>query len=82
MIRVRYFAWLKARIGHAEDSISPTPPTVAALIATLAARGAGYATALAAPDAIRAAINHEFAEADAPLRDGDEVALFPPVTGG
>ncbi|TAD91471.1 MAG: molybdopterin converting factor subunit 1 [Alphaproteobacteria bacterium] len=82
MIRILYFAWLKARIGRAEETLTPVPPTVGALIATLAARSGGYADAFSRPEAIRCAVNQEFAEPDQPLAAGDEVALFPPVTGG
>ncbi|MBM3571183.1 MAG: molybdopterin converting factor subunit 1 [Alphaproteobacteria bacterium] len=83
-MKILYFAWLRQRIGRAEEDLEPPAEvaTVAALIDWLRARGPGYAAALANPAIIRVAVNQEFARADAPIRAGDEVALFPPVTGG
>ena len=56
--------------------------TVAALRTWLAARGGAWATELAPGRAVRIAVNHDLADADTPIRPGDEIALFPPVTGG
>lgn len=83
-MRLLYFAWVRQKIGLAEEHVDPPPgvDTVAALITWLTARGGGYAEALATPDRLRVAINQEFASLSAPIRAGDEVALFPPVTGG
>jgi molybdopterin converting factor small subunit len=55
---------------------------VAGLIAWLAARSPGHAAAFADPRQLRAAVNQDFATPDAPVAPGDEVAFFPPVTGG
>jgi molybdopterin synthase sulfur carrier subunit len=57
-------------------------PTVATLLAHLRARGGAFAHELAAGRAFRVAVNHAMASDATPLCDGDEVALFPPVTGG
>jgi len=84
MMQVLYFGWVRARIGISKEDVSPPAEvaTVAQLVDWLKARGGGYATAFADAAGIRAAVNHEIAAADAPVREGDEVALFPPMTGG
>jgi len=56
--------------------------TVKDLLDWLKGRGPGYAEALARPDLVRVAVNQEFATPDSPVDSDDEVALFPPVTGG
>lgn len=56
--------------------------TLEGIRATLAARGGAWAHELAAGRAFRAAVNQDIAGADTPVKDGDEVAFFPPVTGG
>ena len=83
-MRLRYFAWLRTRIGtSAEDVALPAGvATVAELLDWLAGRGAGYADALDRRDIVRVAVNQEFAPLGHPVADCDEVALFPPVTGG
>ncbi len=84
MLRVLYFAWLRERTGRAEETI-PVPEgvaTVGALLAWLRARDAVGAAAFANPAVIRAAVNQAFAHPDTPIATGDEVAFFPPVTGG
>lgn len=83
-MRVRYFAWLKHRVGRADEELELPPgvDSVAKLKALLAERHAGFAEALAQPGVVRCAVNHEHVPEDAPLRPGDEVAFFPPVTGG
>ena len=83
-MKLLYFAWLRARIGVAEEDV-PLPSEVrdvAGLIAWLKGRGANYAEALRELKAVRVAVNHDYVGQDHPVREGDEVALFPPVTGG
>jgi molybdopterin synthase sulfur carrier subunit len=82
-LRLLYFAWLRERVGLAEESV-PLPAgvaTVAGLIAWLRARGPGFAAAFAT-NSVRCAVNQDFAGPDTPIAAGDEVAFFPPVTGG
>jgi len=83
-VTILYFAWLRERIGTASEELTLPPhvETVANLIDFLAARGGGYATAFAKRRAVRCAINQEFAPTAASVHPGDEVAFFPPVTGG
>ncbi len=83
-MRVLYFAWVRQKIGTAEEEIAPPPEVrdVGSLIRWLAARGPGHAAAFAEPRLVRAAVNQEFADPGTPVAAGDEVAFFPPVTGG
>jgi molybdopterin synthase sulfur carrier subunit len=79
-----YFAWLRERVGTADETL-PIPPgvaTVGDLVGWLRARGPAYAAAFAVANRVRCAVNQEFAGPEAALRPGDEVAFFPPVTGG
>lgn len=83
-MRILYFAWLRERVGLAEETITPPPDVsdVASLLAWLRSRGGVYAAALADPSMVRVAVNQDYARADDPVAAGDEIALFPPVTGG
>jgi len=83
-VKLLYFAWLRARIGHAEEEL-PLPEgvrDVASLLEWLGRRGPRYADALRDLSVVRVAVNQEYVGRDYPVRDGDEVGLFPPVTGG
>jgi len=83
-MRILYFAWLRTKTGTASEDVSPPPEvtTVGELMRWLAARRPGFAEALAAPGVVRAAVNQDYAGPGDPVRPGDEVAFFPPVTGG
>ncbi len=83
-MKLLYFAWLKTRTGVGEEDVSPPPEvtTVRELLDWIRSRGGGYAEALSDLSVIKVAINQEFARPDDPVAPGDEVALFPPVTGG
>ena len=83
-MKLLYFAWFRTKIGVAGESVELPPEitTVGQLIPWLAARGPAYADALADPSIVRVAVNEEYARDDDAVSDGDEVALFPPVTGG
>lgn len=86
MIHVRYFASLREAVGTAAEELPPESATVADLLEQLRARGGPWAEALGGPTGsgrrILAAVNQEMARPDTPIADGDEVAFFPPVTGG
>lgn len=83
-MQVLYFGWVKSRIGIGKEELSPPPEVtnVASLIDWLKGRGEGYATAFEDSTALRVAVNQEISQLDAPISDGDEVAVFPPMTGG
>lgn len=84
MLKLLYFAWLRTKIGLAEERVALPDgvATVADLIAWLQARGGGYAEALANLAVVKVAVNQEYVPFTHPVAVGDEVALFPPVTGG
>ncbi|MEC8175062.1 MAG: molybdopterin converting factor subunit 1, partial [Pseudomonadota bacterium] len=81
---ILYFAWLRQKTGiDAEDvEMPPEISDVAGLLDWLKERNSNFADALADFDSIRVAVNQEFADLDAPVAQGDEVAIFPPMTGG
>lgn len=83
-MQLLYFAWVRERIGTGEETLSlPDDVTsVAQLLDWLAARGEHYAAALDQRSHIRVAVNQTYVGTDHPVSDGDEVAIFPPVTGG
>ena len=83
-MKLLYFAWLKTMTGVAEEEVAPPAEvtTVAELLTWLKTRGPGYAEALDDLSALRVAVNQEYARPGDPVAPGDEVALFPPVTGG
>ena len=83
-MKVKYFAWVRERIGKAEETLDPPAEvrTVGELIGWLSGRGEGYAYAFEKPQVIRAAIDQSHVKLEAPLAGAHEVALFPPVTGG
>ena len=83
-MRLLYFAWLRAKIGTAEEELELPRgiEDVAGLLDWLKSRGPGYADALKDLKTVRVAVNQDYVGAEHRLRDGDEVAIFPPVTGG
>jgi molybdopterin synthase sulfur carrier subunit len=84
VITVLYFARLRESLGQSSESIA-LPATVRnleGLRALLISRGGPWGEELAPGKPVRAAINQTMAHGNSPLADGDEVAFFPPVTGG
>jgi molybdopterin synthase sulfur carrier subunit len=84
MIDVIYFARLREALGKASEQLA-LPAGVHdlnGLREVLIARGGAWAAELAGGRSVRAAVNQDMAQGDTRIKDGDEVAFFPPVTGG
>ncbi|MBV8465805.1 MAG: molybdopterin converting factor subunit 1 [Burkholderiales bacterium] len=83
-LQLRYFARLRERFGRDGESITLPAgiESVAGLVTHLAARGDAWAEELAGEKVFRVALDQELVDFSAPLHDGAEVAIFPPVTGG
>ena len=83
-MKILYFAWLRTKAGVGAEEVTPPASVtdVATLIDWLKTRSAGHAAALADLSVVRVAVNQEFARPTDPVRPGDEIALFPPMTGG
>ncbi|KKJ77696.1 molybdenum cofactor biosynthesis protein MoaD [Kiloniella litopenaei] len=83
-MKILYFAWLRTTIGKSSEDISPPEAvhTVSDLLNWLPSLGENYSSALEKRDLLRIAINQEYADLDQKIKPGDEIAIFPPVTGG
>ena len=83
-MNVLYFAWVRQKVGRSEEAMDLPAgvATVRALAEHLKAKGGGYADAFADFARLRAAVNQEHVSFDTPVSANDEVAFFPPVTGG
>lgn len=83
-VTVRYFAWVRERVGRAEEEVAVPADvaTVGELARWLATRGPGYAEAFRRADVVRAALDQTHVKPSASLAGAREVAFFPPVTGG
>jgi sulfur-carrier protein len=83
-MKVKYFAWVRERVGKAEEIIEPPASvrTIEDLVAWLTRRGETYAYAFERPRLIRAAIDHAHVHGNAAIAGAREIAFFPPMTGG
>ena len=83
-MRMLYFAWVREKLGFGDEEVSPPAEVadIAGLIDWLAARDAAHAEAFAERGRLRAAIDGVFTSFDAAIAGAQEVAIFPPVTGG
>ena len=83
-MKILYFAWLRQRTGTPTETIELPDgvTTVAGLMAHLGERHPGFAEAVGAGGIVRCAVNQRHVDRDHPVANGDEVAFFPPVTGG
>ena len=83
-LTILYFAWLRERTGTSLETVTLPAGvrTVGALIAWLVERSPGHASAFANRRTVRCAVNQDFADPATSVGPGDEVAFFPPVTGG
>jgi molybdopterin synthase sulfur carrier subunit len=84
MLKLRYFAWVRERIGKPEEVIEvpSTIATVGELMVWLGSRGEEYAHAFKNLNVIRAAIDQTHVRPDAAIKGATEIAFFPPMTGG
>ena len=83
-MKIRYFAWVRERIGKPEEDIAvpASVTTVAELVKWLSGRGEEYAYAFENPKVVRAAIDKTHVRPEASLNGAREIAFFPPMTGG
>jgi molybdopterin synthase sulfur carrier subunit len=81
-VTVKYFASIREAIGQGAEALATQAGTCGALRDELIARGGAYAQALARGKAVRVALDQVMTAETSELRDGCEVAFFPPVTGG
>ena len=83
-MKIFYFAYLREKAGVGEEEVSPpeTVTDVQGLMEWVKGRGGGFAEAMADTSIVRVAVNQESVQLDAPVKTGDEIAFFPPVTGG
>ena len=81
-LKIKYFASIREAVGQGSETVQSRAETLAALRDELIARGEPYASALARGRSVRMALDQAMCDESAALRDGAEVAFFPPVTGG
>lgn len=84
-MRILYFARIREKVGRSEDLLDDLPrgiATVDDLVGHLAGRGDGYVAAFADRSVVRVAVNQVYADFLHPVMSDDEIAFFPPVTGG
>lgn len=83
-MRLLYFAWVRQKIGAAEEEVAPPQHVtdVAGLIEWLKGSGEGYASAFENLKLIRVAVDQDYVDFDAAIAGAEEIAFFPPVTGG
>jgi sulfur-carrier protein len=84
MLKVRYFAWVRERVGKPEEDVEvpDSVVTVGDLVTWLSSRGEEYAHAFDNPKVIRAALDRAHVKPQAALGKATEIAFFPPMTGG
>ena len=81
-IALRYFASVRETVGASEEPWDTMAPTIGALRDELIARGGGWARSLARDHLVRTARNQVMTDESSDMAEGDEIAFFPPVTGG
>lgn len=83
-MKILWFAWLRTRVGQAEETLTlpESVRSVQQLLEWLKTRSKGHAEALKDLSVVRVAVNQNYVQIDHPVKAGDEVAIFPPVTGG
>lgn len=81
---IKYFSWIREGVGKSEEVIDlPTyVATVSDLLDHLCSQSEEYARVLKERVFVRVALNQTHVDHDHPVTNTDEVAVFPPVTGG
>lgn len=82
MIQVLYFASFRDVLGQSQETLPAEQTTIQELLENLATRGEQWRQALLDNQNLQIAVNHDIANRNAAIKAGDEVAFFPPVTGG
>ena len=83
-MKLLYFAWIRTNLGVSEESVDVPPGIndVTTLLDWLINQGESYRVAFSDLSLIRVAVNQEYVDLDHAITAGDEIAFFPPVTGG
>ena len=83
-MKLIYFAWVREKVGISEETQTPpeTITNVGELVEWLKTRGDVFREVFAENKVIRVAVNFEYVSFDHPINPDDEIAFFPPVTGG
>lgn len=83
-MQIKYFSWIRETVGKTEETFRKPEHihTVSDLLEHLCAASDGHATALEERVFVKVAVNQVHVEHDSAVNDGDEIAIFPPVTGG
>lgn len=83
-MKILYFAWMREHTGCGSEEIKLPAEirTIGDLASYLRGRSAGHDAALRNLKTVRVAQNRTYAQLDSPIEDSDEIAFFPPVTGG
>jgi sulfur-carrier protein len=83
-MRILYFAWLRTKLGISEENVDCSEEIfdVDSLISWIKSRGPQFQEAFDDMTIVRIAVNQEYIVDNVPLKNGDEIAFFPPVTGG
>ncbi len=83
-MKLLYFAWIREKIGKSEEAYDcpESVSTVKQLMDDLQSRGGGYEEAFSDESVVRVAVNHDYAQLNDSINPSDEIAFFPPVTGG
>ncbi|MFO1141958.1 MAG: molybdopterin converting factor subunit 1 [Amaricoccus sp.] len=81
-LTIRYFAWLRERVGEPQETVATGAATVRELVAELRGLDEAHALAFADMRSVRVAVDQQLTDLDAPLAGAAEIAFFPPMTGG
>ena len=83
-VTILYFAWMREHTGTAKEDLAlpADAATVGDLLPAVTQQSKGHALALNDMLAVRVAVNRVYGDLDTPIAAGDEIAFFPPVTGG